>query len=451
MPSATFPIRFILRNRALRYTNFRNYLLTRFSLIMALNMQTTIIVYWVYTITNDVATVGLLGLFEAIPAIGCSLFSGHFVDQREKRNLIITCLLGYIALSVYYIITALPSLHLTADKQLFVRLIYIGIFIGGALRAFVSPSSFALMGMLIPRKLYPNASTWSSTSWQLGAVLGPLLGGLLLAYLNISSSLIVVLGLVTVALIATSRIPKQSILKKVKEPVLESLRKGMSFVFNTQIILAVLALDTFAVLFGGAVALLPAYARDILKVGELGFGWLRAAPGIGSIIMYFVLAWMPLKHKPGIKLLLSIMGFGACIIVFGVSKELADLFPAVHFYLPKALNLLIAPGFFIAFMALLLSGVFDAVSVVIRGTLLQLYTPDDMRGRVAAVNTMFISSSNELGEVESGFTAKWMGTVPSVIFGGCMTFAVVVVTYFAAPLLRTIKLEAPKEEEKKEE
>ena len=416
---------------------------------MALNMQTTIIVYWVYMVTSDVATVGMLGLFEAIPAIGCSLFSGHFVDQREKRNMIRACLIGYVALGVYFIFVALPSLHLTSDKQVFVRLIYFGIFLGGALRAFVSPSSFALMGMLIPRKLYPNASTWSSTSWQLGAVLGPLVGGLLLAYLNISESLCIVLGLVLVALIATSLIPKQEILLKVKEPVLESLRKGMSFVFNTQVILAVLALDMFAVLFGGAVALLPAYARDILKVGEIGFGWLRAAPGIGSIIMYFILAWMPLKHKPGIKLLLSILGFGACIIVFGLSKEIADLLPALYWHRSKSFSILLAPGFFIAFMALLISGVFDAVSVVIRGTLLQLYTPDAMRGRVAAVNTMFISSSNELGEVESGFTAKWMGTVPSVVFGGCMTFAVVVVTYFAAPLLRTIKLEAP--EEKKED
>ncbi len=448
MSSVPYSIRFILRNKALRYKNFRNYLLTRLSLIMALNMQTTIIVYWVYTVTSDVATVGLLGLFEAIPAIGCSLFSGHFVDQREKRNLILSCLLGYIILSVYFIFVALPSLHLTQDKALFVRLIYVGIFAGGALRAFVSPSSFALMGMLIPRKLYANGSTWSSTSWQLGAVLGPLLGGLLIAYFSIGASLSVALALIIIAFAATSRIPRQEILKKVKEPIWESLRQGMSFVFNTQIILAVLALDMFAVLFGGAVALLPVYARDILKVGEIGFGWLRAAPGIGSIIMYFILAWMPLKKKPGIKLMLSIGGFGACIIIFGLSKEIADFFPAVTSPI-GGLSLLLAPGFFIAFMALLFSGIFDAVSVVIRGTLLQLYTPDAMRGRVAAVNTMFISSSNELGEVESGFSAKWLGTVPAVIAGGCMTFAVVIVTYFAAPLLKTIKLEAP--EEKKDE
>lgn len=393
---------------------------------MALNMQTTIIVYWVYTITNDVASVGLLGLFEAIPAIGCSLFSGHFVDQREKRNLIVKCLIGYLLLSGFFMALALPRLHMDHDKQLLVHLIYAGIFIGGVLRAFLSPSSFALMGMLVPKKLYPNASTWSSSAWQLGAVLGPLLGGLLIGYLHVSTALGAVLLLQLIAFVAIWRIPKQDILKKAKEPVLQSLREGMRFVFRTQLVLAALTLDMFAVLFGGAIALLPVYARDILKVGEIGFGWLRAAPGIGSIIMFFILSWLPLKNKPGIKLLFSIAGFGCCMIVFGLSRI-----------------------FLVSFLALLVSGMFDAVSVVIRSTILQLYTPDAVRGRVAAVNTMFVSSSNELGEVESGFTAKWMGTVPAVIFGGCMTLAVVGVTYFAAPLLRTIKLVPP--EEKKEE
>lgn len=395
---------------------------------MALNMQTTIIVYWVYTITNDVASVGLLGLFEAIPAIGCSLFSGHFVDQREKRNLIVKCLIGYLMLSGFFIALALPRLQMDHDKQLLVHFIYAGIFIGGVLRAFLSPSSFALMGMLVPKKLYPNASTWSSSAWQLGAVLGPLIGGLLIGYLHVSTALSGVLLLQVIAFVAIWRIPRQDILKKAKEPVLQSLREGMRFVFRTQLVLAALTLDMFAVLFGGAIALLPVYARDILKVGEIGFGWLRAAPGIGSIIMFFILSWLPLKNKPGIKLLFSIAGFGCCMIVFGLSRI-----------------------FLVSFLALLVSGMFDAVSVVIRSTILQLYTPDAVRGRVAAVNTMFVSSSNELGEVESGFTAKWMGTVPAVIFGGCMTLAVVGVTYFAAPLLRTIQLVPPEEKKAEEE
>lgn len=392
-------------------------------LIMALNMQTTIIVYWVYELSNDVTTVGLLGLFEAIPAISFSLISGHIVDQREKRNMILRCIVLYLLLSGGYI-----ALSVWGGKELppmsIVHLIYAGIFIGGMLRAFLSPSTFALMGMLLPRDLYPNASTWSSSAWQMGAILGPLFGGLLIGFGSISIGLCAVLLFVGIALYGAMRIPKQAILKKEKEPMLQSLREGARFVFKTQIILAALMLDMFAVLFGGATALLPVYARDILKVGEVGFGWLRAAPGIGAIIMFAILANKPLKTNPGMKLLLCVSGFGASLIVFGISKS-----------------------FSLSMLMLILSGAFDAVSVIIRGTILQLFTPDEMRGRVAALNTMFISSSNELGEVESGFTAKWMGTVPAVVFGGCMTLLIAGVTYFTAPQLKTMKLQAPKDEE----
>ena len=200
--------------------------------------------------------------------------------------------------------------------------------------------------------------------------------------------------------------------------MMKSLSEGLRFVFNSQVILAALALDMFAVLFGGAVALLPIFADDILKVGEVGYGWLRAAPGIGSIITLLILSFVPLKKNPGIKLLLSIAGFGITTIVFGLSTS-----------------------FVLSFVMLTLGGLFDAVSVVIRGTILQLYTPDAMRGRVAAVNTMFISSSNELGALESGVTARLMGTVPAVVFGGVMTMIVVAATYVRAPILKVLKLD----------
>ena len=387
---------------------------------MALNLQTTVIVYWVYTLTNDVASVGLLGLFEAVPAIGFSFISGHVVDQREKRNMILLCILCYLLLSGGYIFLALRGASPGTHQMTVVHFIYAGIFFGGLLRAFVSPATFALLGMLLPRKLYPNGSTWSSSAWQMGAILGPLLAGILIALVGIAASLSGALLLIVVALFSILMIPRQTILKKEKEPILQSLREGARFVGRTQIILAVLLLDMFAVLFGGATALLPAYARDILHVGEIGFGWLRAAPGIGAIVMFFILANRPLKTQPGIKLLLCIAAFGGSLIIFGISKNFA-----------------------LSIAMLILSGAFDAVSVVIRGTILQLYTPDEMRGRVAALNTMFISSSNELGEVESGFTAKWMGTVPAVVFGGCMTLVVAGVTYFTAPKLKALKLEAP--------
>ena len=205
---------------------------------------------------------------------------------------------------------------------------------------------------------------------------------------------------------------------------MKSLGEGLRFVFSTQAVLAALSLDMFAVLFGGATALLPVYADDILKVGEIGFGWLRAAPAIGAIIMSAFLAFIPLKTKAGPKLLWSIAGFGITTIIFGISTN-----------------------FWVAFFALLLGGAFDQISVIIRGTILQLYTPDNMRGRVAAVNTMFISSSNELGAMESGLTAKWMGTIPAVVFGGVMTMVVVGVTYFSAPVLKKLKLD-PNEKDK---
>jgi sugar phosphate permease len=218
-------------------------------------------------------------------------------------------------------------------------------------------------------------------------------------------------------MLSISLVPKQEILKKDKEPILKSLKQGIQFVFRSPIILSVLSLDMFAVLFGGAVALLPVYAKDILGVGKVGYGIMRAAPGLGAIVTMLILSFIPLEKKPGIKLLACIASFGVCMIVFGVST-----------WFPLSLAMLV------------LGGMFDAVSVVIRGTILQLHTPDEMRGRVAAVNTMFISSSNELGEVESGYTAAWMGTVNSVVFGGSMTLMVVIITILLVPSLRVLKL-----------
>lgn len=412
----SFTDSFLAKNEALQQPMFRRYLSFRFLLICALNMQTTILAYWIFHITNDVRSVGEMGLWEAIPAIGCSLFSGHFVDQKEKKTLLLNCTIIYLLLSLFYLgLTFFHGEHLST--KVVVRLVYMGILTGGVVRAFIGPGTFSILGLLVPRSMYPNATAWSSTSWQLGAVAGPLIGGLAIGIAGVSSSFILVFVILLFPLVAIWSIPKQEIMQKVKEPIIQSLKQGLGFVFNTPVILSVLSLDMFAVLFGGAVALLPAYARDILKVGEMGFGMLRAAPGIGAIITMTLLSFIPLKTKPGLKLLGCIAGFGISIIVFGISTS-----------------------FTLSFLMLIVSGMFDAVSVVIRGTILQLYTPDEMRGRVAAVNTMFISSSNELGEVESGYTAAWMGTVNSVVFGGSMTLLVVVVTLLAVPSLRLLKL-----------
>lgn len=399
-------------------------------------MQAAIVSYYVYQLTHDKLSLGIIGLCEVIPAIGFSLFSGHYVDQREKRTLILRCTLAYFLLSLFFVVLALPTIRLLFSVRAIVGLLYLGIFIGGALRAFFSPSSFALMGLLVPRSLYPNATTWSSTSWQAGAVFGPLAGGFLLAFTGFHWSLLTVALVEIITLFAVLRIPKQAILNTSKEPALKSLKEGLRFVFSTQIVLAALSLDMFAVLFGGAVALLPVYADDILKVGEVGYGWLRAAPGIGTIIALFIMSMVPLHHKPGAKLAWSIVGFGLTTVVFGYCGYFGTdpIFSISGFGL--------SAGFLVAFFMLFAGGLFDAVSVVIRGTVLQLHTPDKMRGRVAAVNTMFISSSNELGAMESGLTARLMGTVPAVVFGGVMTLVVVAVTWFAAPALRNMKLTA---------
>ena len=437
----------LLRNRALRFPLFRKYLLVRFTIILALNMQSTIVSYFVYQLTynpvthkGDALVLGLMGLWEVIPAIGFSLFSGHFVDLKEKKKMVLQCIIGYLLLSVFFVALALPHLQTIISKQYIIWLMYLGIFIGGALRAFLSPASFALFGRLLPKKLYANATTWSSTAWQAGFVVGPLLGGSMLALSGFHWSLASIIFIELISLTAIMLIPAQAIMKKNKEPILKSLGEGVRFVFSTQLILAALSLDMFAVLFGGAVALLPVFSNEILQVGEVGFGWMRAAPGIGSILMLMILSFMPLKKQPGKKLLFSIAGFGITTILFGVCGSIASTTIMGTF-----LGCNISWAFLLALAMLLAGGMFDSVSVVIRSTILQLYTPDSMRGRVAAVNTMFISSSNELGAMESGITARWMGSVPAVVFGGCMTLVVVGVTYFTAPMLRVLKLTPPEE------
>lgn len=437
-------IKFLLKNRALRYTHFRNYLLMRLTLILSLHMQITLVSYMVYKLTKDAFSVGMMGLAEVIPAIGFSLVSGHFVDTREKKGLLVKCVVGYMLLSAFYFLLSLPSFQSYAGVDFTVWLIYAGVFFGGFLRAFVSPSAFAFMGQLVPRKQYQNATTWSSTSWQAGAVLGPLVGGFVLAASDFTFSMAAILCMQIIPLFAVLRIPRHPHNAPArKEPIMKSLGEGLNFVFRTQVILSTLALDMFAVLFGGAVALLPVFADEILKTGEIGYGWMRAAPGIGTVITLAILSFAPLKKNAGKKLFACIAGFGVTTIIFGLCAEIGgthSLFSIANFH--------ISGGFLLAFSMLMIGGALDGVSVVIRGTILQLYTPDNMRGRVAAVNTMFISSSNELGALESGFTAKLMGTVPAVIFGGCMTMVVVGVTYVAAPMLRALKLNPSDSESK---
>ena len=354
-----------------------------------------------------------MGLAEVVPAIGCSFFSGHVVDQNEKRKMILLCLSGYVAVGLCLFLVALPTINAIFTVTALKSLIYFFVFLGGILRSFYSPSMFSLFGLVVPREHYANATSWSSMAWQLGAVLGPLAAGFFIAWFGIPFGLLSVVIIEMVLFYPLLKITVKPILKKVKEPVLQSVAEGLQFVLKTPTLLAAQCLDMFAVLFGGAVALLPVYQKEILHVNEMGFGILRSAPGIGALLTLGLLAFLPLRTDPGRKLFLCVTGFAVSIIIFGISTN-----------------------FYLSFFMLLLSGMFDAVSVVIRSTILQLVTPDAMRGRVSAVNTMFVSSSNELGDFESGLMAHWLGTVRAVVTGGCITLGVIAFTFFKAPQLR---------------
>jgi MFS family permease len=422
-PSSISTSRFFYKNPSLKIKEFRLFLASRMGIIFALNMQSTILYFWVYQLTNNKLSLGFVGLAEVIPAIGCSLIAGHYVDQTEKRKMVIKCLSGYLITSICLFIIALPLIEKQITVSLIVGLIYFFVFIGGILRSFFVPSMFSLFGLVVPREHYPNATSWSSMSWQLGAVIGPLVAGVFIASFGIPIGLFAVICFLVIIYFPLLSIAEKPILKKEKEPVLQSIKEGLKFVMRTPTLLGAQLLDMFSVLFGGAVALLPVYQKEILHVNEMGFGILRAAPGIGALLTLGLLAFLPLKEKPGQKLFLCVTGFALSIIVFGISTN-----------------------FYLSVLMLLFSGMFDAVSVVIRSTILQLVTPDAMRGRVSAVNTIFVSSSNEFGDFESGVMAYWLGTVRAVVTGGVLTLGVIAFTYAKVPKLRNFSFEDKKAE-----
>jgi MFS family permease len=402
---------------ALRVKEFKRFLLIRFALVFAWSLQFIVIEWEVYQITKDPLSLGLIGLLEIVPSLAISLFAGHVVDQSEKRNLLIKTVgaFSFISLGLVYLTLKSTSEYLSSDNILLG--IYFFVFCGGIVRAFIGPTVFSLMSLIVPKTMYANASTWSSSAWQMGSVIGPATGGFAILWVGVSATLFIVLLAALLAFVLLLTMQKKPVLnKKVGEPIMQSLKEGVRFVFKTKVILGALTLDMVAVLFGGALALLPIYATDILEVGPKGFGVLRAAPAVGSFLTILTIAYFPIYKKAGIKLLIAIAGFGLSIIVFGWSE-----------------------WFFLSVIALFFSGVTDGISVVVRNTILQLYTPDDMRGRVASVNSMFVGSSNELGAFESGVTAKLFGPVRAVIGGGIMTILIVAYTGFKLPKLRKLE------------
>ncbi len=404
---------------ALRFKEFNIFLVLRFILVFGWSMQFIIIEWQVYSLTKDPLSLGIIGLMEIIPAFSMALFAGHIVDQNEKRNLLLKCIGLFSLISLGLFLITATSVEKVWSTTTTLYAIYCFVFMGGLLRAFFGPTIFSLVALIVPKKAYPNAATWNSSTWQMASVLGPAFAGFTINWLGVHWSLCIVFGLIILSFILLFGISKKPVLNpKIGEPLVQSLKEGVRFVFKTKAILGAISLDMIAVLFGGAVALLPVFAQDILKVGPEGFGMLRAAPAVGAFMTMLVTAYIPISKHAGLKLLVAIFGFGISIIVFGLSSI-----------------------FWISLVALFFSGVTDGVSMVIRQTILQLKTPDHMRGRVSSVNSMFVGSSNELGAFESGVTAKLMGTVTAVVFGGAMTLITVITTGIVSPTFRKLDLQ----------
>ena len=383
---------------------------------MGLRMMGTLVSWWMYELTGDAFYIGMIGLAEAIPAIGLALYAGYVIDKSEKRRLLLITIFLYIICAFILLGTSTQWFSQQFGSKIIILFIYSIIFLTGAIRSFSGPSFGAMIASLVPKQLLITASQLSSTSWLIASIMGHAMAGFLIAWLHVTGTFIVITSLIITGFLLLSKL-------KVKPPgitaerkTLEAVTEGLKYVFKTKEVLGAITLDLFAVLFGGAVAMVPVYAKDILHVGPIGFGWLNAATDIGSITMVIALTLNPLKKKQGIKLLLAVTGFGICIIIFGLSK-----------------------WYWLSFVALVVGGIFDGVSVVVRGNIMQLKTPDELRGRVMSVNSMFINSSNEIGQFESGAAAKLMGVIPSVVFGGCMTIFVVVATWIKAPSLKKLE------------
>ncbi|MEI6437065.1 MAG: MFS transporter [Bacteroidota bacterium] len=400
----------------LKIRDFRLFLMFRFFTTIAIQMQGLIVGWQVYELTRDPLALGLVGLAEALPNIAVVLFAGHAADRYNRKRIIIWFTFFFLAGTLSLFLFTIKRFGIIAAFG--VLPIYFVVAVSGVSRAFLYPSIVAMMSQLIPRQLYANASTWSSTGWHVAAITGPALGGLIYGFLGVRVAYLSVLFFLLLSLLLLGFVKNRPVQpSSFDETLFERLSSGLKFVFKNQILLGAMSLDMFAVLFGGAVAMLPVFAAEVLKVGPQGLGFLRAAPMVGAVLMSLIIAHRPPMIHAGRNMMIGVAGFGLSILLFALSH---------NFYLSLGL--------------LMLSGMFDNVSVIIRATAMQLITPDEMRGRVAAVNAIFIGSSNEIGSFESGVAAKLMGLIPSVVFGGFMTLAIVGFTSKFAPKLRRLNL-----------
>ena len=414
---------------ALRYRDFRFYLGMRFFFTFAYQMQTTVLGFYIYQVTHSKMALAWIGLSEAIPAVGLALYGGYIADKHEKRKMLLLVFIGVLFSSLVMFLVTLKSMSGHIHVPWIVPILYAMIFCNGVARAFFGPTVFTIYANSIPRELYPNGATWSSQGWQIASILGPFAGGFVYAFAGgITGCFVVILAFLLISLILVYMLREYPAVFIPKESIYKSLKEGIHFVFKTRMMVSAMTLDLFSVFFGGAVALLPVFALDILHVGSEGLGVMRMASSLGAAITMIVMVRFSPLNKPWRNLLIAVTGFGLCIIGFGLSRS-----------------------FILTLIFLFGQGAFDSISVIIRGTLVQLLTPDHMRGRVSAVNSMFIGSSNEIGDFESGVAAQLLGTVPAVLFGGTITMLVVIFTYFKTkkflPLkisdIHTVEMEKP--------
>lgn len=397
----------------LKSRDFRLLLLTRMFALSALQAQAVIIGWQIYTLTRDPFLLGLAGLMEAVPAIACALFAGYVVDHSRPQRVYFYSLLALTLNTAVLFVIGSGIVPLATAH--FVPLAFTAIFISGFARAFIMPSSFSLLAMIVSKRDIPSASAWMSTGFQGAMIVAPAVAGIIYGGYGALAAWLMPMSLMAAASFMMFGIKAAPYARpdQLREPALKSIKEGWAFIMKTPVLLGAMSLDMLAVLFGGAVALLPAFATDILEVGSEGLGALRGAPAAGAVIMALILAVRPMRTIPITRLLWVVAGFGVSMIGFGLSTN-----------------------FWLSLFFLMLSGVFDSVSMVIRQTLMQLMTPDHMRGRVSSVNSMFIISSNEIGAFESGALAKLIGVAQSVILGGFGTLVIAGACAWFSPTMR---------------
>ncbi len=381
---------------------------------LGVRMISTIVIYQVFHLANTYM-VGVAGLTEFLPAVISAMYAGHYIDTHDKKKILSTTYIFYVLCGIALALVSSPYFGLSANTKIYV--ILIAVFCTGVIRSFASPSASSMIAAIVNKKVFQKAISLNSSTYLISSIVGHATGGLLIALAGISNAYFVSAALLLAATLFSLKIkPKPPVVVEKKEPMIESIKHGFRFVWQSKTLLGVISLDLFAVLFGGAVAFIPEIAENVLHTNAIGYGFLNAAMDIGALFSVLILLAKPMQRKQGVKMLLAVAGFGIFIIVFGLSKY-----------------------YWLSFVALAAAGFCDGISVVVRGVISQLYTPDELRGRVSSINMIFINSSNELGQFESGATSKIMGTIPAIVFGGAMSVLVVVGTWIGFPSLKKIE------------